>query len=243
MNTTASSKIVSGDRVLENDILIDSPEWAEWLGNQSSFRYEEKDGGKSFTCNRRSNGKWYGVKKVHSSAKGNVAVTLYIGSDQDCSLSKLQEILGHFSLSPGDFWRWYDSPERKAQRKNKLKSLAVVQELPGVQPTPAEVESLQARLAELEKENSQLKGKLEVAGELSTQQRKEIGDLQWKITQQESHIRAMHSELLNRPHPEDLIRRKVVELGMQEQLMQHQQDSKKAVRYWALAKLLEALSD
>jgi predicted RNase H-like nuclease (RuvC/YqgF family) len=69
----------------------------------------------------------------------------------------------------------------------------------------------------------------------------ELEPLQVRIAGLESTIRDMGRELLNRPYPQDLIRRKVAELGMQEQLMQHQQDSKKAVRYWALAKLLESL--
>ncbi len=115
MSGTASSNIVSGDRVSEADIPIDSPQWSEWLGQQSSFRYEGSQ--TNFTCNRRPNGKWYGVKKVHSSDKGSVPVALYIGSDLDCTLAKLQEVHERFSMDNWDFWRWYHSPERKGKKK------------------------------------------------------------------------------------------------------------------------------
>jgi hypothetical protein len=113
MNTTASSNIVSGDHV--SGIPIDSPQWFDWLGQQSSFRYQGSL--TNFTCNRRPNGKWYGVKKVHSSDKGSIPIALYIGADKDCTLAKLQEIHERFSMSNWDFWRWYHSPERKGKKK------------------------------------------------------------------------------------------------------------------------------
>jgi DNA repair exonuclease SbcCD ATPase subunit len=69
----------------------------------------------------------------------------------------------------------------------------------------------------------------------------ELEPLQLRISGMEDTMRHMHNELLTRPHPEDLIRRKVSELGMQEKIMQHQRDPKTNARYWALAKLLEAL--
>jgi BMFP domain-containing protein YqiC len=69
----------------------------------------------------------------------------------------------------------------------------------------------------------------------------ELEPLQLRISGMEDTMRYMHNELLTRPHPDDLIRRKVSELGMQEKLMQHQADPKSNVRYWALARLLEAL--
>jgi seryl-tRNA synthetase len=69
----------------------------------------------------------------------------------------------------------------------------------------------------------------------------ELEPLQLRISGMEDTMRHMHNELLTRPHPEDLIRRKVVELGMQEKIMQHQRDPKSNARYWALAKLLEAI--
>jgi chromosome segregation ATPase len=68
----------------------------------------------------------------------------------------------------------------------------------------------------------------------------ELEPLQLKISNMEDTMRHMHNELLTRPHPEDLIRRKIAELGMQEKVMQHQRDPKTNARYWALAKLLEA---
>jgi DNA repair exonuclease SbcCD ATPase subunit len=69
----------------------------------------------------------------------------------------------------------------------------------------------------------------------------ELEPLQLRISGMEDTMRHMHNELLTRPHPADLIRRKVSELGMQGKIMQHQSDPKTNARYWALAKLLEAL--
>ncbi len=91
---------------------------------------------------------------------------------------------------------------------------------------------LQARLAGLEKENEQLKARIN-----------ELQFLELKVAGYESSMREMHEELLSRPHPADLIRRKVSELGMQEKIMQHQRDPKTNARYWALAKLLEAFEE
>jgi hypothetical protein len=71
----------------------------------------------------------------------------------------------------------------------------------------------------------------------------ELEPLQLRISGMEDIMRHMHNELLTRPHPEDLIRRKVVELGMQEKIMQHQRDPKTNARYWALAKLLEVFEE
>jgi predicted nucleic acid-binding Zn-ribbon protein len=71
----------------------------------------------------------------------------------------------------------------------------------------------------------------------------QISELQFKKFQAEEkdeYIRELQNELLNRPDPATLIRRKITELGMQEKIMQHQRDPKTNARYWALAKLLEA---
>lgn len=88
---------------------VSSPDWLDWVKEQKSFRYEGDR--TNFTCSRRPNGKWYGVKKIHSSAKPK-PIALYIGADEDCTLATLAEIHSRFAMDWVDFWQWYHSAER-----------------------------------------------------------------------------------------------------------------------------------
>jgi cell division protein FtsB len=106
--------IVEVDSIVGTSIWIDTPEWKEWLSVNTTFRYEGK--GTNFNCLKRKNGRWYAGKKVYSSS-GCKAIALYIGTDKDCTLAKLQEIAGYYALDWSDFWAWYYSEERKASRK------------------------------------------------------------------------------------------------------------------------------
>src|SRR4028119_53415 len=200
---------------------------------------------------RRANGKWYARKKVYSSDKGSIPVDLYIGSDEECTSEKLREISCHFGQDWVKFWEWYHSPARKQSKPKGVQPERMYTDEPQAFQTRDEVEELKVRLAELEARFKEKEGelteaktkveRLETKLTEATARILKLQPLELKISGLESTIRDMGSELLNRPYPQDLIRRKVAELGMQEPLMQHQQDSKKAVRYWALAKLLESL--
>ena len=106
--------IVEVDSIVGTNIWIDTPEWKEWLSTKTSFRYQSKD--TQFNCLRRKNGRWYAGKKIYSSS-GCKSIALYIGTDKDCNLTKLQEIAEHYSLDWRDFWTWYYSEERKASKK------------------------------------------------------------------------------------------------------------------------------
>jgi DNA repair exonuclease SbcCD ATPase subunit len=70
----------------------------------------------------------------------------------------------------------------------------------------------------------------------------EVEEFQARITELETENQSLKKRLSEPLDcPEDLIRRKVKALGMQENLKKHQGDPKSNVRYWALARLLEAL--
>ncbi len=232
----------------ELDIQLDSPEWFEWLAAQSQFKYESNLATMSVK-RRASNGKWYARKKVWSSDKGSTPVDLYLGSNEEVTSEKLREINYYFGLEPGKFWQWYHSPTRK-QSKSKGVQPEMYTEQPQPSQTRDETEELRVRIAELEQSNSELQStnqalekQLSECSQRLTEAKVQINELQFlelKVAGYESNMREMHEELLSRPHPADLIRRKVSELGMQEKIMQHQRDPKTNARYWALAKLLEA---
>lgn len=106
------------------------------------------------------------------------------------------------------------------------------------------IEVLEKESRDLETANQDLEKQLsEYSQQLSEAKARinELHSLELKMSHYESSLRDMHHELLTRPHPKNLIRKKISELGMQEQLMRHQADGSKMTRYWALAKLLEAL--
>jgi regulator of replication initiation timing len=231
-------------------IQLDSPEWFEWLAAQSQFKYEGNLTAMSVK-RRASNGKWYARKKVYSSDKGSVPIDLYIGSDEECSSEKLKEINYRFGQDWRDFWSWYHSPARKESKAKGVQREEVYTEQPQLSQTRDETEELRARIAELEQSNSELQSANQALekhlSECSLQLKEalsEINELLFtksQVEQKDDYIRELQGELLSRPRPSDLIRRKIAELGMQEKIMQHQRDPKTNARYWALAKLLEAL--
>jgi hypothetical protein len=207
------------------DIQLDSPEWFEWLATQSQFKYE----GNLTTMSvkrRASNGKWYARKKVYSSDKGSTPVDLYIGADEECTAEKLREINYHFGQDWRNFWPWYHSPARKESKPKGVQTEEVYTEQLQLSQTRDETEELRARLAELEQSNSELQAtnqalekQLSECSQRLTEAKARINELQFlelKVAGYESSMREMHEELLSRPHPADLIRRKVSELGMQE---------------------------
>lgn len=136
-----NANIVQGDKVLNADICVGSPQWDDWLAQHTNFRYEGKL--TNFSCNKRQNGKWYGSKKIYSSS-GSKAVSLYIGSA--CSLEKLQELEYYFSLDWKDFWKWYYSAERKQVKTKVVQSPECTTNNNDVAALKTEIEQLRAEL-------------------------------------------------------------------------------------------------
>jgi hypothetical protein len=133
----------------ELGILLDTPEWSEWLSCTNQFKYVGNL--TEMSVKRRiSNGKWYARKKVYSSDGGSKPIDLYIGNDSECTAEKLQEINAHFAKDWISFWQWYHSPSRK-QGKGK-----------GVQDKKLYTEELsssqtQEEITQLRTENERLK--------------------------------------------------------------------------------------
>ena len=211
-------------------IKVDSPEWFAWLEEQKSFRFEcsytwHIQAGiadiKSATCTVIKQGKyWNAQKRVSGQLR-----RYYLGMSDKLTYDGLCEAAKTLTINSKwcDYLRAKQSPSPQSHKKE-------IDSCETENQDTYQTSDLQARLAELEKENEQLKAR--------------INDLQFlelKVAGYESSMREMHEELLSRPHPADLIRRKIAELGMQEKIMQHQRDPKTNARYWALAKLLEAI--
>jgi regulator of replication initiation timing len=156
-----SPLVVDIDKIKSLGIDVGSPEWFDLLAGLKTFSYNGAD--TKMNCVKRSNGKWYASKKIHSSIHGRqVAVTLYIGGDQSCTLEKLEYINSKFGMGK-DFWKWYHSSERTGQsnRKQGCTSGEIAEECTPLadnsSQTRDETGELRARIAELEQSNFELK--------------------------------------------------------------------------------------
>ncbi len=90
-----------------NSIKLDTPYWFQWLEQCKSFRYVSSIA--EYTCIKRSNGKWYAVKKQRGSRQNKQE---YIGSDAKCTKAKLEAIARLFALPDKDYWYLkYPKPE------------------------------------------------------------------------------------------------------------------------------------
>ncbi|MCC5637515.1 hypothetical protein LC593_17030 [Nostoc sp. CHAB 5844] len=66
----------------QEDIVIGTPEWQEWLATRKSFNYQDASG--SFTCKQRNNGSWIAQRTVHNRKR-----QVYIGTT--LTLENLQQ--------------------------------------------------------------------------------------------------------------------------------------------------------
>jgi predicted RNase H-like nuclease (RuvC/YqgF family) len=233
--------IVSRAGIEGTDIKPDSPEWVEWFASQPEgtkiqFMWtDDSFNEQKFTAYRRKR-YWEAQKRVAGKLRNT---TIKPGE-------ATYEALRQMGLKLTSY-NWADKFEYEESGKNE--NYQTQKEVP--LQTRNETEELRARIAELEQSNSELQStnqalekQLSECSQRLTEAKARINELQFlelKVAGYESNMREMHEELLSRPHPDDLIRRKVSELGMQEKLIQHQADPKSNVRYWALARLLETL--
>jgi hypothetical protein len=140
------------------DILLDTPEWFEWLDSQTQFKYCGNL--TEMSVKRRPNGKWYARKKILSS-NGSKPIDLYIGSDEECTSDKLKEVNHHFGKNNSEFWNWYYDPARKGDKPKGVQSDSVYTLAQVTSESGEDVAKLQARINELELKLSSTEKKLE----------------------------------------------------------------------------------
>jgi hypothetical protein len=98
-----SQAIVTPLGVSGASIKLDSPEWFGWLSERSSFSYQSAIS--YYTCNKRSNGKWYASKRKGDRSQGSKSLAQeYLGSDDKVTKVRLEEIARKFALPDRDYW-------------------------------------------------------------------------------------------------------------------------------------------
>lgn len=98
-----SQAIVTPLGVSGVSIELDSPEWFGWLSERSSFSYQSAIS--DYTCNKRSNGKWYASKRKGDRSQGSKSLAQeYLGSGDKVTKAKLEEIARKFALPDRDYW-------------------------------------------------------------------------------------------------------------------------------------------
>lgn len=98
-----SQAIVTPLGVSGASIKLDSPEWFDWLSERSSFSYQSAIS--DYTCNKRSNGKWYASKRKGDRSQGSKSLAQeYLGSGDKVTKAKLEEIARKFALPDRDYW-------------------------------------------------------------------------------------------------------------------------------------------
>lgn len=98
-----SQAIVTPLGVSGVSIKLDSPEWFSWLSERSSFSYQSAIS--DYTCNKRSNGKWYASKRKGDRSQGSKSLAQeYLGSGDKVTKTKLEEIARKFALPDRDYW-------------------------------------------------------------------------------------------------------------------------------------------
>lgn len=98
-----SQAVVTPLGVSGSTIKLDSPEWFDWLSERSSFSYQSAIS--DYTCNKRSNGKWYASKRKGDRSQGSKSLAQeYLGSDDKVTKVRLEEIARKFALPDRDYW-------------------------------------------------------------------------------------------------------------------------------------------
>ncbi len=158
-------EITSPIGVRGTDIELDSPDWLTWLSTRKSFRYESTIA--EYTCVKRSNGKWYAVKKQRGSRNNKQA---YIGADNKVTKAKLESIARDFAKPDYDYWC---SKQHKYTPKNQMVDSELMRDVnPGdtsgcitvsssSSQTQEETTKLEAQIAELKLKLSSTEKKLE----------------------------------------------------------------------------------
>lgn len=98
-----SQAIVTPLGVSGASIKLDSSEWFDWLSERSSFSYQSAIS--DYTCNKRSNGKWYASKRKGDRSQGSKSLAQeYLGSGDKVTKAKLEEIARKFALPDREYW-------------------------------------------------------------------------------------------------------------------------------------------
>jgi hypothetical protein len=226
-----------------DSIEVDTPDWFEWLESSDVVSFDYSLGyGTRFLARKRINKDGSALWSAHKKRNGKMRV-LGLGKSIELTREKMEPIAEAMSNPSKVDWETFKtrrSPnESQGEGIYKLGKEGLRISLDqGSKAEPSQTrdktEEFRARIAELEEENR----RLQAVANLEKQQKEMCQD---KLDKAQQSNKDLMKELLARPQPKDLIRKKVEELGWQEKLMQHQDDPKSNVRYWALARLLEAL--
>ncbi|MBD0344037.1 MAG: hypothetical protein ICV63_04230 [Coleofasciculus sp. Co-bin14] len=155
-----SQAIVTPLGVSGASIVLDSPEWFEWLSERSSFSYQSSVC--DYTCNKRSNGKWYASKRKGDRSQGSATLAQeYLGADAKLTKAKLEEIARKFALPDRDYWYLkHPKPTNQSELTESLGAGCTANE-GTTSARGLEVEALKKQIEELMAENDALKTKLQ----------------------------------------------------------------------------------
>lgn len=138
-----------------DDIKLDTPDWFQWLTNNSSFSYRSDTS--DYTCNKRSNGKWYASKRKGARSQGSKSLGQeYLGASDKVTAAKLEEVARKFALPDREYW-YLKHPKPKQSQDTNSGCTTDFSSLQGT--TTTKDEKSERYLAELEEELRQAKYK------------------------------------------------------------------------------------
>lgn len=188
-----SQAIVTPLGVSGANIELDSPDWFSWLSKRFSFSYQSAIC--DYTCNRRSNGKWYASKRKGDRSQGSKTLAQeYLGAGDKVTKAKLEEIARKFALPDRDYWYLKhpkpteptEAPGAGCTRKGTTKGEASSQ-------NADEIAKLKARIAELENQDEEL---LTLQTE-SVRLQDENNELRVQLAKLKAEREELHTELGN----------------------------------------------
>jgi hypothetical protein len=146
-----SQAIVTPLGVSDASIGLDTPEWFSWLSEHSSFSYQSAIC--DYTCNKRSNGKWYASKRKGDRREGSKSLAQeYLGADGKLTKAKLEEIARKLALPDRDYWYLkHPKPTKSAEPT----------EAPGAGCTSNECTTVSELSSQLHEEMAKLRAELE----------------------------------------------------------------------------------
>lgn len=160
--------IVTPDGVEGEGIAIGSEDWLAWLDSKERKSFHYRGRAESYTVSKRSNGKWYGVKKQRGSRETKQE---YIGASEKVTEKKLEAIASLFAMPDFDYWRLKHPLPEKKQDSPGAGSTSEVYNQDQATPTikhleakvvhlVAEVQSLKETVVQLTAEKEQLQHQL-----------------------------------------------------------------------------------
>lgn len=160
-----SQAIVTPLGVTDGGIALDTPEWLSWLSERSSFSYQSSIC--DYTCNKRSNGKWYASKRKGDRREGSKTLAQeYLGADSKLTKAKLEEIARKLALPDRDYWYLkHPKPTKSAEPTEAPGAGCTTSECTTVSELPSqpheEIATLRAEIEELKVKLQRTEARLE----------------------------------------------------------------------------------